>query len=85
MMACHMPDITPNTANAPEGIHPVRRAREERGLTREGLAWKAGVALRTVDRIESGDVTPHRLTQEAIARVLGAKRNELFPDEPVAA
>lgn len=70
-----MKDITPTE---PE-MHPVATARSEMRLPREGLAFKAGVSVKTIERIESGQVTPHRATQRAIAAVLGCEPTDLWP------
>lgn len=48
----------------------IREAREAVGLSREGLAYKAGVALRTIERIESGEVSPRRATLVVIRQAL---------------
>lgn len=58
-------------ANATSGP-AIRRAREKAGLSREGLAYKAGLALRTVERIEAGDVQPRRATLTVIEQALAA-------------
>lgn len=49
----------------------IQRAREAAdNLSREGLAYKSGISLRTIERIEAGEVTPHRATVRAIAAAL---------------
>lgn len=49
----------------------IRQTREALKMSRVGLAYKAGVDLSTIHRIETGKVRqPHRLTIEAIDRVL---------------
>lgn len=57
--------------------HPgekIQAAREAMGLSRIGLAYKAGVDLRTIARIEGGEVRfPHRATLKAIFSVLSAE------------
>lgn len=59
---------------------PVQEARDAIGLSPEGLASKTGLTLRTIERIEAGEIRrPHRLTREAIARVLRRDPDELFP------
>jgi ribosome-binding protein aMBF1 (putative translation factor) len=57
---------------------PVRAAREAAGLSPEGLAYKAGLSLRTVERIEGGQVTPRRATIRVIADVLGVEADSLM-------
>jgi transcriptional regulator with XRE-family HTH domain len=55
------------------GLSPVtiQEAREGADLSREGLAFKSGISLRTIERIEAGQVRPHRATRAAIAAALG--------------
>lgn len=71
------------TANTND-MHPVRRARLAQNLTREGLAWKAGVTVRTVERIEAGRVMPHLVTRRAIAVVLDFDPSDLWPEKEAA-
>jgi transcriptional regulator with XRE-family HTH domain len=59
----------------------VRQAREGLGLSREGLAFKAGLSLRSVERIEAGDTNPHRATVRAIAAALECDPADLAPAE----
>lgn len=51
--------------------HPVEAARLERGLTRDELADRAGVALGTIERLETG------LTRNPQERVLNAVADAL--------
>lgn len=46
----------------------IQERREALGLSREGLAYKAGLALRTVERIERGEAEPRRATVAVIER-----------------
>lgn len=66
-------------------VSALENTRRARGLSREGLAAEAGVSLRTVERIEGGDVTPHRATARVLAAVLGTTADVLFPDDQVVA
>lgn len=53
--------------------HPgieIRERREAIGLSREGLAYKSGVSLKTIERIERGDVEPRRATAAVIDSAL---------------
>lgn len=61
----------------------VRDARQAAGLTQQDLASRAGVALRTLNHIESGK-EPRIPTLRAIARVLDVPLTELVgnDDEP---
>lgn len=56
----------------------VRAARQAKGLTIEGLAFAAGVAVRTVSRTESGEHTPSLDTLTAIASALGTTAADLL-------
>lgn len=53
--------------------HPGKVIKERRtalGLSREGLAYKAGVSLKTIERIEREESVPLRSTQSVIDAVL---------------
>ena len=68
-----------------ENMHPVQQARKQQGLNREGLAFKAGVTVRTIERIEAAQVMPHEVTKRSIARVLGTTPSDLWPEQEAAA
>jgi transcriptional regulator with XRE-family HTH domain len=55
----------------------VRRLREERGLTQEELASRAGTTFGTVSRIESAKSAPAWWTVRKIADALGVSMAEL--------
>jgi XRE family transcriptional regulator, regulator of sulfur utilization len=55
----------------------VRRLREERGLTQEELASRAGTTFGTVSRMESAKSAPAWATVRAIATALGVTLGEL--------
>lgn len=61
--------------------HPVQAAREAQGLSREGLAFKAGVSLKTVERIESGQAVPRRATLAMVALALGVDPADLTVEQ----
>lgn len=65
-------------------MHLVRAARQKQNLTREGLAYKAGLTVRTIERIEAGQVMPHRVTRRAIAAVLDMDPDHLWPQKEAA-
>ena len=48
----------------------IRDARKAVGLSPEGLAFKAGVSLKTVERIETGAAVPRRATLRVIVDAL---------------
>ena len=55
----------------------VRRLREERGLTQEELAGRAGTTFGTVSRVESAKSAPAWWTVRKIAEALGVSIAEL--------
>lgn len=55
----------------------IKAMREAIGLSRIGLAYKAGVALTTIERIERGDVEPRRATLAVIEQALEAEQTEV--------
>ena len=68
----------------------LTRLRLERNTTQGRLAAEAGIGLRTLQRLESGDVATRLSTLIRVFRVLGiADRMELLvphqPDSPIAA
>jgi len=59
----------------------VRKWRERRKLTYRELAGRAGIALSTLYRIESGTASPTVAMLEKLAKALGISIRNLFPDE----
>jgi transcriptional regulator with XRE-family HTH domain len=59
----------PDQPQAALGV-AVRKLREKRGLTQEGLAQKAGITTGTVSLIERGQSNPAWGTVKAIAAAL---------------
>jgi DNA-binding XRE family transcriptional regulator len=57
---------------------PLRRAREDAGLTQDALAARAGVSQATVCRVEQGR-PPELATALALAAALGSTVEDLFP------
>ena len=56
----------------------IREIRKERGMSQTELAWKAGISLITISRIERGERDPHVRTLAQIARGLGVPAFELL-------
>lgn len=52
-------------------------------LTQEELAARAGLSVRTIQRIEAG-VSPRGYTLKALAKALAVSENELLPQAPPA-
>lgn len=57
--------------------HTTRDLRNQRGLSQGDLADRAGIARRTVQRIEAGDVRPHNDTVRRLAHALGVDVEEM--------
>jgi len=48
----------------------IREARLRKGMTQEELAEKTDISIRTIQRIENGEVDPRSFTLQSIAKVL---------------
>lgn len=48
----------------------IRARRTQKGLTQTELSEKTGISLRSIQRIEKGEVTPRSFTVNALAAVL---------------
>jgi transcriptional regulator with XRE-family HTH domain len=61
----------------------IKEKRLQKGMTQEELAFKSDITVRTIQRIESGEVDPRSFTLQAIASALELDYNELINvDEP---
>jgi uncharacterized Tic20 family protein/DNA-binding XRE family transcriptional regulator len=58
----------------------IQELRKEKGMTQEDLAEKTGLSVRTIQRIESGEVDPRTYTLHQIADALGIDITELTKD-----
>lgn len=59
--------------------HPgegIKERRQALGLSREGLAYKARVSLKTIERIERGENAPRRATLAVIEQALDPESSE---------
>ena len=54
----------------------IRTARE---ITQQDIADATGLALRTIQYIESGETKPNRSTRRSIANYLGLDPEAIFP------
>lgn len=54
--------------------------RKLKGITQETLAEITGLNVRTIQRIESGEVDPRLYTLKSIADALGVNMEELLPE-----
>jgi transcriptional regulator with XRE-family HTH domain len=55
----------------------VRRLREDRGLSMEALAYRAGITLNTITRLELAQSEPGWMTVRKVADALGVSLAEL--------
>lgn len=61
-----------------KGQH-IKALRTQKGLTQEDLAAKTDISVRTIQRIEAGEVEPRSYTLMAIAAALGVDFEALQP------
>ena len=61
----------------------LKRIRNERGMTQEGLALVSGLGKNTVIRIELGKHKPRRDTILMLAKALGVGQTDLCSTLPV--
>jgi DNA-binding XRE family transcriptional regulator len=59
----------------------IKQLREQRGMTQDQLAEKAGLRQSHVCRLEQGDHTPTRHTLEKVAKALGVQARVFDPME----
>jgi len=64
--------------NQPELGNYIAHLRKEQGLTQEELVEKCNINVRTIQRIEAGDVTPRSYTVKNILEALGTSIDEVF-------
>lgn len=57
----------------------LRKQREDRGMSVEELAYRAGVSYKTIARIESGESQPRRATATCIQRAIDEHEPEDVP------
>ncbi len=62
----------------------IRQLREERGLSVERLAARAGLTRSTIDRVETGAASPRLVTLTAIADALEVPLAQLVTPEHAA-
>jgi Uncharacterized protein conserved in bacteria len=58
----------------------VKQARQLAGLTQEALAEKTGLAPRTIQKIEAGDITILITTLRRLREAIGCRFDDLLPD-----
>jgi transcriptional regulator with XRE-family HTH domain len=70
----------PKTSNKMKSI--VQQLREEKHLTQSELAEKSGLSLRTIQRIEAGNI-PKGFTLNALATVFETEPGKLIPSKEI--
>lgn len=70
-----------HTMKQPELGLKISELRKERGLTQEELVEKCNLNVRTIQRIEAGEVTPRSYTIKSILEVLGYDFNTILNAE----
>ena len=56
----------------------IKEARLKKGLTQEELSSKTDISIRTIQRIENGEVDPRSFTLQSIASALDIKYEDLI-------
>lgn len=64
--------------NQPELGNYIASLRKEQGLTQEELVEKCNINVRTIQRIEAGEVTPRSYTVKNILEALGKSFDEVY-------
>jgi transcriptional regulator with XRE-family HTH domain len=62
--------------------HLIKELRLKKGITQEDLAAKTDISVRTIQRIENGDVDPRAYTLQSIAAALEVDFAVLVNSEP---
>ncbi|MGB0891970.1 MAG: helix-turn-helix domain-containing protein [Flavobacteriaceae bacterium] len=71
------------TMKQPELGKKISEIRKQKGLTQEELVEQCNINVRTIQRIEAGEVTPRSYTVKAILEVLGVNFDEVIKDEQI--
>jgi transcriptional regulator with XRE-family HTH domain len=70
-----------HTMKQPELGIRISELRKEKGLTQEELVEQCNINVRTIQRIEAGDVSPRSYTIKAILDVLGFNYEDVIEEE----
>lgn len=80
-----MPKTINNTMKQPHLGKRIADLRQQKNLTQEDLVDKCNINVRTIQRIESGEVTPRPSTLKIIVEALDENFDELFStDQPTS-
>jgi len=66
-------------------VSDLAAIRKSKGITQETLSEISGVTVRTIQRMESGQVMPHMHTLKLIAKALGVSTDDIYKNEPLPA
>lgn len=66
------------TMKQPDLGKKISELRKQKGFTQEELVEKCNINVRTIQRIEAGDVTPRSFTVKTILEALGINASEFF-------
>lgn len=69
------------TMKQPELGKKISEIRKQKGLTQEELVEKCNINVRTIQRIEAGEVTPRSYTVKSILKVLGVDYGNIINTE----
>jgi transcriptional regulator with XRE-family HTH domain len=69
--------------NQPELGRKINEIRNRNGITQNDLSEKCNIDIRTIQRIESGEVFPRASTLKLISEILGLDYHELIENEQV--
>jgi len=69
------------TMKQPELGKKISEIRKQKGLTQEELVEQCNINVRTIQRIEAGEVTPRSYTVKVILEALGVSINEISQEE----
>lgn len=68
----------------PELGQKILELRKQKGLTQEELVEQCNINVRTIQRIEAGEVSPRSYTLKAILEVLGFDYEEVFENKYIS-
>ena len=66
------------TMKQPDLGKKISELRKQKGFTQEELVEKCNINVRTIQRIEAGDVTPRSFTVKTILEALGINASEFL-------
>ena len=61
----------------------IQKLRKLKGLTQEELAFETNLSVRTIQRIEKGEVDPRTYTLNVLAEALEVELGDLLPEDEI--